>query len=136
MFFFILNSSNGCRIRGYCERFLHTPINCFYQLANKTKPPILHSMTLLTSDHQETYWPISENYASNLNGTNSPVIISKYSISIVVAIYDGETGINVIKPDQYFFSFEYVCIFQVVFRFFIFSFLIEIIDTQLSYDIK
>ncbi len=32
--------SNGYRIRGYCERFSHTLIKCFFQLANITVPPI------------------------------------------------------------------------------------------------
>ena len=60
--FFYVNNKNGYRICGYCEKFSHTLIICFSQLANIKISPLL----LLSPNHGIMYWPLSEGYINNL----------------------------------------------------------------------
>ena len=75
--------TNWCRIRGYCERFSYILIKCFSWLANIEISPIP------SPNYKGTYWPISEDYISNLIWhLNSPVTKSTYScINFCTTLY-------------------------------------------------
>ena len=74
---------NGCKNRGYCERFLHTLIKCFSLLANITKPLPFYDFTLhppLTKEKHIISQYLRAILATYLDDKISPVTISKYSI--------------------------------------------------------